>query len=292
LHDGGEVKNRKGDHFWYIGSIKATTSGGVPYHGGLKQAATMNNQTDTAKSVFITGASSGLGRQMAIEFSRRGYRLALTARRLDVLKKLQAELEKNGTLPIFVAALDVTDEASVAKVFAQAQAQLGSLDIVVANAGIGQHGTIGKVAFDKVRATINTNVTGFMATVDAAMHCFREQGYGHLVGISSVAAFRGMPAGGVYGASKAAVSTYLEALRAETYNSPILVTTLSPGFIDTPINQGAKSRPFVIPVEKGGKLLVDLIERKVQRSTVPRWPWALVARLIAVLPTALIAKFG
>lgn len=252
----------------------------------------MNPQASVGKSVFITGASSGLGRQMAIEFSRRGYRLALTARRLDVLKKLQAELEKNGTGPVFVAALDVTDDASVAKVFAQAHAQLGSLDIVVANAGIGQHGTIGKVAFDKVRATINTNVTGFMATVDAAMHCFREQGYGHLVGISSVAAFRGMPAGGVYGASKAAVSTYLEALRAETYNSPILVTTLSPGFIDTPINQGAKSRPFVIPVEKGGKLLVDLIERKVQRSTVPRWPWALVARLIAVLPTAVIAKLG
>ena len=252
----------------------------------------MNNQTDTGKSVFITGASSGLGRQMAIEFSRRGYRLALTARRLDVLKELQAELEKNGTGPVFVAALDVTDDAAVTRVLAEARAFFGTLDIVVANAGIGHHGIIGKLAFDKVRATINTNVTGFMATVDAAMHCFREQGYGHLVGISSVAAFRGMPAAGVYGASKAAVSTYLEALRAETYNSPILVTTLSPGFIDTPINQGAKSRPFVIPVEKGGKLLVDLIERKVQRSTVPRWPWALVARLIAVLPTAVIAKLG
>ena len=92
------------------------------------------------------------------------------------------------------------------------------------------------------------------------------------------------------GASKAAVTTYLESLRAETYSSPIRVTTLSLGFIDTPLNRGAKSRPFVIPVEEGGKLLVDLIERKVERATVPRWPWAMVARLMAIVPTGVIAK--
>jgi hypothetical protein len=250
----------------------------------------MSLQSNAGKSVFITGASSGLGRQMAIEFFRRGYRVALTARRLDALKQLQAELEPGGQGRVFIAALDVSDDSAVATVFSDARAFLGSVDIVVANAGVGHHGFIGKLPFAKVRETINTNVTGFMATVDAAMHCFREQGHGHLVGISSVAAFRGMPAGGVYSASKAALSTYLQALRAETYNSKIVVTTLSPGFIDTPINRGAKSRPFVIPVEQGGKLLVDLIERKVQCATVPRWPWALVARVLAVLPTALIAK--
>lgn len=227
---------------------------------------------------------------MAIEFARRGYRLALTARRVEVLRELQLELEKNAAAPIFVAALDVTDEVALAQVFAGARAFLGSIDIVVANAGIGFHGSIGKLVFANVRATIATNITGFMATVDVAMHCFREQGHGHLVGISSVAAFRGMPAGGVYSASKAAVSTYLEALRAETYGQKIIVTTLSPGFIDTPINRGAKSRPFVIPVEKGGRLLVDLIEQRVERATVPRWPWAVLARLLAVLPTAVIAK--
>jgi NAD(P)-dependent dehydrogenase (short-subunit alcohol dehydrogenase family) len=135
-----------------------------------------------------------------------------------------------------------------------------------------------------------TNVLGFMSTVDAALQHFRAQGRGHLVGISSVAAFRGLPGGGAYGASKAAVTNYLEALRAETRTSGILVTTLSPGFIDTPLNRGAKSRPFVIPVEKGGRLLVDLIERRVQTATVPAWPWALVARLLMVLPTAITAR--
>lgn len=261
------------------------------FSGSLNtQLIAMRALADSGKIVFITGASSGLGRQMAIEFSRRGYRLALTGRRLDALQALQAQLRKAGAESTFIAALDVTDEIAVNQVFADARAHFGSIDIAVLNAGIGHHGMIGKLAFAKVRDTVNTNVTGFMATADVAVRCFREQGYGHLVGISSVAAFRGMPAGGVYGASKAAVTAYLESLRAETYHTRILVTTLSPGFIDTPINQGAKSRPFVIPVEKGGKLLVDLIERRVEKATVPRWPWALVARLIALAPTGLIAK--
>ncbi len=245
---------------------------------------------EAGKSVFITGASSGLGRQMAIEFARRGYRLALTARRLDLLQDLQGELGLPESA-LLIAALDVTDEAAVTRVLSEAQAFFGVLDIVVANAGIGHHARIGKLAFAKVRDTINTNVIGFMATVDAAVHCFEAQGHGHLVGISSVAAFRGLPAGGAYGASKSAVTAYLQALRAESHGSKILVTTLSPGFIDTPINRGAKSRPFVIPVEQGGKLLVDLIEKRVECASVPRWPWALVSRLIAILPTAVIARF-
>jgi short-subunit dehydrogenase len=250
----------------------------------------MNQKAHAGPSVFITGASSGLGRQMAIEFSRRGYRLALTARRLDLLQALQAELAQTSVAPVFVAALDVTDFAAVTQVFDQAWAELNGLDVVVANAGVGHHGRIGKLPFEQVVATINTNVLGFMATVEAAMHHFRARGRGHLVGISSVAAFRGMPAGGAYGASKAAVTTYLESLRAETHRSAIRVTTLSPGFIDTPLNRGAKSRPFVIHVERGGALLVDLIEKRVQCATVPRWPWGVLSRLVMLAPNWLIAR--
>lgn len=250
----------------------------------------MGLQAGSGKSVLITGASSGLGRQMAIEFAQRGYRVALTARRLDALTALQTELQQAGSSPVIVAELDVTDDEAITRVFASVLAQWGTLDIVVANAGVGHHGYIGKLPFSKVREVVNTNVTGFMATVDAAMHCFREQGFGHLVGISSVAAFRGMPAGGAYGASKAAVTAYLQSLRAETHGTKVHVTTLSPGFIDTPLNRGAKSRPFVIPVERGGRLLVDLIERRVQTATVPRWPWGLVAWLMSAMPTAIIAR--
>ena len=228
---------------------------------------------------------------LAIGMPCGGYRVALTARRVDVLEALREELRQLGAQAVFVAPLDVADEAAVTQVFADARAAFGVIDIVVANAGIGHIGRIGTLAFSKARDTIQTNVIGFMATVEAAMRCFAAQGYGHVVGISSVAAFRGLPGGGAYGASKSAVTSYLQALRAECYGSRIVVTTLSPGFIDTPINRGAKSRPFVIPVEQGGKLLVALIEKQVECATVPRWPWALVARLIAILPTAVVARF-
>ena len=252
----------------------------------------MNSVSQAAKSVFITGASSGLGRQMAIEFSRRGYRLALVARRLDELEALAAELQANG-MPadrLYLARLDVTDEQEVDRVFSAACDALGGVDIAVINAGIGSHGRVGSLPFARVRDTINTNVIGFMACAETALRHFKARNSGQLVGISSVAAFRGLPAGSVYGASKAAVTNYLEAVRCETLRTGIRVTTLSPGFIDTPLNRGAKSRPFVIPVERGGRLLVDLIERRVQSATVPRWPWAVVARLIRWLPDALIAR--
>ena len=133
----------------------------------------MDHTNNTAQSVFITGASSGLGRQMAIEFARRGYRLALTARRLDVLQALQAELLQAGAPTVFVAALDVTDSAAVAQVFGQACSVLGRFDIVVANAGIGNHGRIGQLPLHLAHATMATNVLGFMSTVDAALQHFR-----------------------------------------------------------------------------------------------------------------------
>ena len=243
------------------------------------------------QSVFITGASSGLGKQMAKEFAKRGYNLALTARRVDILNALKEELEKEFNMKVFVASLDVQDPQQTIDVLAMAAKELGGIDKVLANAGIGYTERIGTPnAFEHARQMINTNVIGAMATIDAAVQLFRQQGHGHIVAISSVAAFRGMPSSSAYCASKSAVTTYTEALRAETHSENIDVTLLSPGYIDTPINQGAASRPFLIDLEKGGNILATLIEKKVKRSTVPAWPWGFVARLLACLPTGLLVR--
>jgi short-subunit dehydrogenase len=130
-----------------------------------------------------------------------------------------------------------------------------------------------------------------MATIDAAVTLFRHQdGGGQIVGIGSVAGVRGLPGSGSYSASKAAIATYLEAVRAETYGEPITVTTLAPGYIDTPINQDMKSRPFLIDAEKGARIMADLIERGVGYATVPRMPWTVIAPLLRVLPTSLLAR--
>lgn len=244
-----------------------------------------------SKNIFITGASSGLGKQMALEFASRGYNLALTARREDILLAVKKQIQESFKVEVFVAALDVQDYQQTQQVLAAAATQLGSVDKVIANAGIGSGGRIGEDgAFGHARDVINTNVVGAMATIDAATALFRRQGHGHIVTLSSVSAFRGLPGSGSYSASKAAISIYSEALRAETYSENIDVTVLSPGYIDTPLNDSLANRPFLIDLVRGGKILANLIEKKVKRSTVPPWPWGLVARIIAILPTAIVAK--
>jgi len=244
-----------------------------------------------SKSIFITGASSGLGKQMALEFASRGYNVALTARREDVLLALKKQIQEKYEVEVFVAGLDVLDYAQTQQVLTAASAHLGGVDKVIANAGIGLGGRIGEEgSFGCAREVINTNVVGAIATIDAATAFFRQQGHGHVVTLSSVSAFRGLPGTAAYSASKAAISVYSEALRVETYNENIDITVLSPGYIDTPINNSLESRPFLIDLASGGKILADLIEKKVKRSTVPSWPWGLVARILAILPTALVAK--
>lgn len=240
------------------------------------------------KTVFITGASSGLGKGMAQEFAQRGYHLALAARR--GMDDFAESLTQQYGVTVKSYSLDVTQSDAVKDCLNQVVSDFGSLDIVIANAGIGVTTRIGEGDFGEVKATIDTNIVGLMATVEYALPILREQGHGQIVGLSSVAGERGMPSIGVYCGSKSFVTTYLETLQLETKREPVDVTILAPGYIDTPINQGAKSRPFVIPLEQGAKELVDKIERKVTFSFVPGWPWAIVARVMRFVPARFLSK--
>jgi short-subunit dehydrogenase len=160
----------------------------------------------------------------------------------------------------------------------------------VANAGIATATPVGKGQLEQMKSVIQVNLMGGIATAEAAIELFREQGRGQLVGITSVAGIRGLPNNGVYCASKAGFSRYLEAARLETLDENISITELAPGFIDTDLNRGMASRPFVISAEKGTRIMADLIERRVKFSFVPPWPWSLVARILAWLPESVIRK--
>jgi short-subunit dehydrogenase len=129
-----------------------------------------------------------------------------------------------------------------------------------------------------------------MATVDAAVAYFLERGGGHIVGMSSVVAFRGMPGNAAYCASKAGFKNYLEAVRAEVWRKNIHVTVLHPGYIDTPLNDMLPSRPFLISAEKGAALIADLIEKRAKSKTVPLFPWNMVVPLLRILPTRIISR--
>jgi hypothetical protein len=241
------------------------------------------------RSIFITGASSGLGEGLAVEFARRGYAIAIAARRLERLETLAVRLTGLGAAAVLPLALDVTDFGSIDAALGRAAGEFGRLDVVVVNAGVGYSLPVGRGKFDQVRRTIDTDLTGAIATIEFALPRLRAQGGGQIVAITSVAGSRGMPFMGAYSAAKAGLHRYVQALRAEVHHEPITVTELAPGYIDTDINRDVKSRPFVIPMPRGAAIMARMIERRVGHRYVPVWPWALVAPLMRVLPTALLA---
>ena len=240
---------------------------------------------------MITGASSGIGKALAFELARKGYSLALTARSVDRLEKIKKEIIAAHNPPaVAVRPLDVTHYEDVFKAVDEMALELDGLDIVFANAGIGLGERVGRGDFEKAKATIEVNLIGAIATVDAAAAYFLKKGKGHIVGTSSVAAFRGMPRNSAYSASKAGFSVYLETVRVELLRKNIHVTVLYPGYIDTPLNQMLKRRPFLVSAEKGAAIIANLLEKKVKSSTVPVYPWNIIGRVMKILPTGVIAR--
>ena len=242
-----------------------------------------------ANTVLITGASSGIGRALALEFSQRGYALGLCARRLDLLKNLQNEISKNHAVEI--AELDVSKFEAVREVLFKLSDKLGGVKIIIANAGVGERSLPGEGTFNLDRKVIEINLLGAMATIDAGAEILKKQGGGQIVGISSVAGFRGLSNVPAYSASKSALSTYMEGIRHHLTKHKIDVTVINPGFIDTSINTNRKFRPFLITAEKCARLTADLIEKKVFSSTVPVWPWAVISGLIKFIPERIWFRF-
>ena len=238
---------------------------------------------------LITGASAGLGAGMARELAARGHDLALAARRLDRLEALRDELAPTG-VRIAVAALDVDDHDAVFATVAALRDELGGLDRVIVNAGVGTGAPIGTGCFDANLATARTNFVAALAQCEAAMEVFRAQNAGHLVVVSSVAADRGLKgAQTTYAATKAGLSHLAEGIRVDVADTPIRVTTLAPGYIRTELNGGLR-RPFSVDAATGTKAMADAIEKEATFAYVPTWPWAVLGRALRVMPTALLRR--
>ena len=169
--------------------------------------------------------------------------------------------------------------------------KLGGVKIIIATAGVGERSLPGEGTFYLDRRVIEINLLGAMATIDAGAEILKKQGGGQIVGISSVAGFRGLSNVPAYSASKSALSTYMEGIRHHLTQHKIAVTVINPGFIDTAINTNRKSRPFLISAEKCACLTADMIEKKVLSTTVPFWPWALVSGAIKFIPERLWCMF-
>jgi short-subunit dehydrogenase len=245
------------------------------------------------KTILITGASSGLGAEMARQFAARGHDLALCARRTERLEELRAEIDTaHPGVRVEVRALDVTEDEQVFEVFAAFKADFGSIDRVVVNAGLGKGAPLGTGRYDANRQTAMTNFVAALAQTEAAMEIFRDQGSGHLVMISSMSAVRGMPKNlTTYAATKAGVAHLAEGLRAELHGTDIRVTVLYPGYIRSEMNEKvAQSTPLMTSTEKGVAAMVEAIEKEKASAHVPALPWAPMSVLMRHAPMPLFRK--
>jgi short-subunit dehydrogenase len=234
--------------------------------------------------VFITGASSGIGAALAREYARRGAQLGLFARRADALAALAADL---GTASAVYPG-DVRDRPALAAAAADFIARYGAPDAVIANAGISR-GTLSDHAEDNAtfEAIMDTNVLGVLYTFQPFLPAMRNARAGTLVGIASIAGFRGLPGAGAYSASKAAVIRYLESLRVELRGSGVAVVTVCPGYVATPMTERNPYRmPFLLPADKAARLIVRAIARRKRFYVLP-WPMGWLGRLFSAVPRPL-----
>ena len=249
----------------------------------------LGNPPSPRRRILITGASSGLGEQMARIWAAMGRDLALCARRSAELERLRDELlAQHPQRRVVVRALDVNDPEATEEVFADCSAALGGLDRVVANAGVASGGPIGLGHAAANRAVAQTNFVGVLNQAEAALSQFRRAGAGHLVVMSSIAGLRGL--GGdlnVYSATKAGVATLAEGLRADLWHSPIRVTAIHPGYIRTAMFDHAPDVKWSVDAVTGTSEIVAAIEREPARAYVPARTWRPLVLPIKLLPMGL-----
>jgi short-subunit dehydrogenase len=247
----------------------------------------------TRRNILITGASSGLGEGMARIYASLGRNLALTARRVDRLEQLRSELlADHPGIDVVVHPLDVNEHDEVFRVFGACRDDLGGLDRVIVNAGLGKGGRIGTGRFEANRETAMTNFVAALAQCEAAMGIFYAAGAGHLVVVSSVSAFRGMPGSmTAYAATKSGIATLAEGIRADCLGKPLGVTTVYPGYIRSEMNDHVEqAQRLMVDTETGCRALVAAIEKEPAEAEVPAWPWKPIGYALRHLPLQVVRR--
>src|SRR5215207_7416571 len=243
------------------------------------------------KVVLVTGGSSGIGRALAVELGRRGARVGVLARRAEALIEVAGEVEQAGGKALALPA-DVRDAGEMEKAVARVRELWGGVDVLVANAGMSTTTGATRLSAGEAGDVISVNVIGVINSVAAVLPGMLERRGGHLVAISSLASYRGMPKSGAYSASNAAVSTFFESLRVDLRRSHIDVTTIHPGFIRTPMTAGRKKKlPFLLEPEDAACRIIRAIERRARTYAFP-WQLASLVRIIRHMPGAVYDRLA
>ncbi|MCX4245267.1 SDR family NAD(P)-dependent oxidoreductase [Paraliomyxa miuraensis] len=240
---------------------------------------------DQFRTALVTGASSGIGAALAKQLAAQGIEVALLARRREALQELADAIEQAGGRAS-IHPVDVSDpEATVAAVRAVDDA-VGGLDLVVANAGVGTTQWSGKLGWDDCAQVLAVNVAGATATLVAVLPRMVKRKRGHLVGISSIAGYRGLPRLAVYSGSKAYLSTFLEGLRIDLRGTGVTVTDVRPGYVETAMTAGNGKMPFLVTAEDAAQRICKAIAARRRVLAFPL-PMAAAGRTMAALPNVL-----
>ncbi len=241
------------------------------------------------RTALVTGASSGIGAALARRLAAEGIRVALTARREDALRAVADEIEAAGGAAA-VYPVDVSDPAATVAAIQAADDALDGLDLVIANAGVVDMRWSGKLTWEDCASIIDVNVTGATATLCAVLPRMVERKRGHLVGVSSIAGYRGLPKLAAYSGSKAYLSTFLEALRVDLRGTGVSVTDIRPGYVRTAMNSDTtRSLPFEVTAEDAAERIWKAIRSRRAVLTFPL-PMAGGARFMAALPNPLFDR--
>ena len=233
--------------------------------------------------ILITGASSGIGEGLARALAARGDRLGLVARRAEDLERLAGEIAQTGGSAIALPG-DVRNADSIRQAVAQIQEAYGGLHVLVANAGILVRKPIAEQTLEELQRVIEINLLGAITTIHVALESFLAQGSGHVVGITSLAGYAGLPNNGTYSASKAGLSTFLESLRVEIGGRGIHVTDVRPGYIATDMTSDNPGRmPQLLTIENAVRRIVRAIDRPRPYVHFPA-PTSWTARASRLLP--------
>lgn len=237
----------------------------------------------SGKVVWLTGASNGIGRSLAIELCRRGARVAMTARSRSTLIGLSGELQSSG-FATGVYAGDVTDAEAMRAIAARIESEMGPIDTLIANAGTYTPGNAATADTAEVLRQMDVNYGGTVRCIAAVMPAMLNRKRGTVVAVSSLAGYRGMPEAAAYSASKAAITAYLEGLRLDLKSAAIKVVLVSPGFVRTRLTDlNEFQMPFRLEPEAAAALICDGLERGRMEVAFPRsmhWTFS----ILRVLP--------
>ncbi len=239
--------------------------------------------------VWLTGASSGIGEALALELARRGARLALTARRAEVLELLASRIrESGGSAESFTG--DVTNLQEMKELVYRIEGALGPIDLAIPNAGTHVFTKPEEFNSQEYLELMNINYGGMLRCIEAVVPGMLQRGKGYLAPVASLAGVRGLPRAAAYGASKAAMNHFLESIRFHLRRHGIVITIINPGFVKTPLtDKNDFKMPFLVTPEESARIICDGLERCKREIAYP-WQMNLVVKLGRLLPAPIYER--